>query len=189
MEKPKLDIEKLKAMVLYVVNRVDRPADLGAVKLHKVLWFTDLAFMYTSGKTVCGETFLKRPRGPWGSHVDKAIKLLEKEGRLVERQGSLAGFRQRQFFALAESDLTRFSATEISLIEQVLSVVCYSHTASSVSELTHDDLWERTPENGVMPADSVFDRLRSPPSEDDRQWAVRSLDTATQAELNAWGAE
>lgn len=187
MEKPRLDKDKLKDLILYVVNRVG-PGDLGAVKLHKVLWFTDLALMYLTGKTACGETFLKKPRGPWGSHVDKAIKALEREGRMVEREGNLAGYHQRQFFALVDPNLSRFDATEISIVEQIISTVCYEHTAASISELTHDDLWERTPENGVIPADCVFDRLRCPPSTEDRNWATRPLDPNTQAELDAWKA-
>ncbi|MBF0375792.1 MAG: DUF4065 domain-containing protein [Alphaproteobacteria bacterium] len=178
----------MKDIILYVVSRVERPFDLGAVKLHKILWFTDLALMYRAGTTACGETFIKKPRGPWGSHVDKAIKALEKEGRLVEKAGSLAGFNQRQFFALVEPDLTRLKAIEISLLEQIIGIVCNSHTASSISELTHDDLWERTPENRVMPADCVFDRLRAPPSAEDWAWAQQPVDAETKAELDAWMA-
>lgn len=188
MKKPKFDREKLQDLILYVVNRVDRPADLGAVKLHKVLWFADLLLMYATGTTCCGETFIKKPRGPWGSHVDKAINALEKDKRLVERPGTLGGYNQRQFFALAEPSLDRLSAFEISVVEQVVAYVCYDHTASSISALTHDGFCERTPENGVMPADCIFDRLIAPPSEEDRRWATGPLDKATLAEVEEWEA-
>ena len=56
-----LDTGKLDAAVHYVTARVARASDLGAVKLHKVLWFTDLDPMYRTDRTLCGETFLKMP--------------------------------------------------------------------------------------------------------------------------------
>lgn len=188
MDKPKLDKDKLRELILYVVHRVERPGDLGAVKLHKVLWFTDLMLMYLQGRTACGETFIKKPRGPWGSHVEKALADLQKKGRLSERKGSLGGFHQRQFFALDEPDLSRFDATEISVVERVMNFVCDGHSATSISELTHDDLWASTPENGVMPVDCVFDALRAPPSAEDMAWATRPLDPETLQELRAWEA-
>ena len=188
MTKPAFDKDKLKAAIHYVMERVlDRPSDLGAVKLHKVLWFTDLELMYALDRTLCGETFLRMAQGPWGSHVDKAIKSLVTAGTIAERQGSSHGYQQRLFFSLCRPDLSLFSPDEISVLDRMIEIVCFGHTATSISAATHDRVWQLTPEKGVMSAAGVFDRLIVPPDEPTRTWASRPLDDAATSSLAALG--
>jgi hypothetical protein len=187
MEKPKLNKDKLRALIHYVVHRIDRPADLGAVKLHKILWFSEMMVMYREGRLLCGETFLRMPRGPWGSHVDKVLANLEKNKLIAERPGTKGPYQQRQFFSTAEPSLELFSASEISVVDQMIDHICYNHSASSISEVTHDKVWHSTPMNGVMPIDCIFDGLVQPASEEDLEWAKKSLSKKALAEIKELG--
>ena len=54
------DRAKLKTVILYVCSRCE-PAQLGAVKLHKVLYFTDMLHYAHAGTAVTGATYRERP--------------------------------------------------------------------------------------------------------------------------------
>jgi hypothetical protein len=189
MTKPDLNNDKLDAAIHYVIARVARPSDLGAVKLNKVLWFTDLELMYTAGRTLCGETFIKMPQGPWGTHVDKALKRLERTGAISEGNGSYFGYRQRQFSSLHQPNIVGGGLTpeETNVLSRMIDSICLGHTASSISEITHNDIWHRTRNRGVMPASCVFEYLLIPPSEEDLKWAGTPLDPDTESELAMFG--
>ena len=57
------DRDKLKAVILHLCRTV--PAErLGAVKLHKTLYFTDMLRYAQARRAVTGATYKKRPYGP-----------------------------------------------------------------------------------------------------------------------------
>jgi hypothetical protein len=186
-EKPVLEKDKLDAAVHYVIARVERPSDLGAVKLHKVLWLTDLELMYARNRTLAGETFIKTPQGPWGTHVDKALNRLKKSHQVAEIEGSYYGYRQRQFSSLKLPTLNGLSAAEVDVINRMIDVVCFQHTARSISEATHNSVWEQTPDKGVMPASCVFETLETSPTQEEIAWGTKPLDPQTAASLAALG--
>jgi hypothetical protein len=185
--KPVLEKDKLDAAVHYIIARVERPSDLGAVKLHKVLWLTDLELMYARDRTLAGETFIKMPQGPWGTHVDKALKRLKKSHQVAEIEGSYYGYRQRQFSSLKLPTLNGLSAAEVDVINRMIDVVCFQHTARSISEATHDAVWKRTPDKGVMPASCVFEQMIGGVTEEDLRWGRSKLDAEMQADLAELG--
>jgi hypothetical protein len=189
MTKPDLNKDKLDAAIHYVIAHVASPSNLGAVKLNKVLWFTDLELMYKAGRTLCGETFIKMPQGPWGTHVNKALKRLEQTGAITEGERSYFGYRQRQFFSLRRPNIVGSGLTpdEIDVLSRMIESICLGRTASSISEVTHNDIWHRTRDRGVMPASCVFECLLISPSEEDLKWAVTPLDPDTESELAMFG--
>src|SRR5688500_17379928 len=104
MTQTALGSAKLDALVLYIVNRVENPSELGATKLHKVLWFSDLAMFAKHERSIAGETYIKMPRGPWGEHVESSLDRLKAAGALVERKTPHYNKIQRRFFALRDAD-------------------------------------------------------------------------------------
>ena len=113
-----IDDAKLDALILFIVNRVENPADLGATKLHKILWFSDLAMFANHGKSIAGETYIKMPQGPWGEHVESSLDRLKASGLLAERREPHYNRMQRRFFPLQKiAERSRFSPEEISVVE------------------------------------------------------------------------
>ncbi|MGO4836011.1 Panacea domain-containing protein, partial [Rhizobiaceae sp. 2RAB30] len=55
--------DKLRAAVLHVISSC-KPDRLGAVKLHKVLYYSDMLSYLDTGKPVTGAEYRKRPFGP-----------------------------------------------------------------------------------------------------------------------------
>lgn len=84
------DRNKLKALVHYVCWKND-PADLGAIKLNKVLWVSDLWAYVERGAPITGEHYVKRQFGPVSPSVPGLVRELELAKHLVVRRRDYYG--------------------------------------------------------------------------------------------------
>ncbi len=136
------DAKKLKALTHYVCWKCENPAVLGATKLNKALWVSDLWSYIRTGVPITGETYVKRQYGPVPRTILTIIGELESEGAIVTRDRQYDTYMKREFIALTEPELSIFSAQEISVIDKAIDFVCHQHTAREISDRTHDDIWE-----------------------------------------------
>ncbi len=93
----------------------------------------------------------------------------------VRLKASITGeqYVKHQFgpVALRQPSLALFSADEISLVDEMIEVICYQHSARSISEASHTRVWEAAHVGEEIPYSSAFiHRLRSI-SPDDLDWA------------------
>lgn len=129
------DREKLKAAVLYVCRQCDAN-DLGAVKLHKVLYFADMIRYIQTGTAITGSTYRKRPLGPTCDQLLPALRELEAAGKLEIKNVNYFGFIKRQFTALVEPE-PKLSSDECAVLDEVIAFVCRNNTArTSASSAT-----------------------------------------------------
>lgn len=166
MDEPKFD-----ALVHYVCAKCEDPSKLGATKLNKVLWYCDIGSFLYFGRPMTGETYVKRQFGPVPKHILAAKQRLIAKGALIEREAPLYGYAQKQLLALTRPDLSRFSGDEISLVDDVLDAICHNHTAASISQLTHDHVWEAAEIGEELPLYTVFALRRGELDESDMAWA------------------
>lgn len=135
--------EKLAELILYIVNRSEDASRLGATKLQKILWFSDLHYFHRHGRSITGSTYRRMNQGPWNSVVDQAIKRLETDHRLAERPSVHPKYKLRRFFALEEARVDdTFVASEISLVDEMVDVICNDFNANEISAVTHDHIWK-----------------------------------------------
>jgi hypothetical protein len=174
------DRSKFKTLVHYVCSRVEDPTRLGAVKLNKVLWFSDVLTYLNFNAPVTGARYVKRQFGPVPAAIVPIIEELKIEGALAVRNVEYFGKPKREFFALTVPDISAFSADEISVVESVIDLICERHTATSISEFTHDDAWEMAQIGEDLPFYTVFAARRGEVDESDMVWAEGQI-----AELRA----
>lgn len=179
-----LDSAKLDALVLYIVSRVENPSDLGATKLHKILWFSDLALFASRQRSIAGETYIKMPRGPWAVHAEEALTRLKRSGAVAEKAMPHYNKTQRRFFATRDADISGFTAEEISTVDSMISAICHNHTASSISDLSHSRIWETTSDRAVIPLETVFALELAEPTQEDLDWARTAFTTDAARELD-----
>lgn len=176
VEAQKFDKDKFDRLVLYICAKVENPAKLGAVKLHKILWFSDLANFARTGKSITGDTFIKMPQGPFSVHVESSVKRLERDSMLAQRNMPVFNRVQRQFFALKEPDLKGFTADEISTVDGMISAIALGHTAASISEFSHNRIWEIANLQEALPLSTVFAFNLADPEEATLEWVEGALD-------------
>lgn len=167
-------LSKLENLLLHVIRRVENPFHLGAVKLQKIVWFSDGEMVLRTGHGISDADFRRRPQGPHSRDIEQALAHLKEHGLVAERREtpSWGTFEQRLFFAMGAPDLSDFSADEIAVVDQMIDVIAYGHTARSISDVTHDKLWETLADGDAFPPSTILAwHLGTPASEDAVAWA------------------
>lgn len=169
--------DRTEAVAHYVIARSDENK-LGAVKLNKIMWYADLEAYRRCGRTITGQTsYEKQKLGPVPNNIVRAIRHLEQTDVIKTRMVPTFGDRDRRQYVWLESpDLSVFTPDEVDILNEAINWVCDNHTAASISELTHDTLWEQAELGEQIPvgaATIVPDELDG----DDIAWALRELAT------------
>lgn len=76
-----LNLAKLKAMVHHIAATIPCP-NLGQIKLHNILWFSDREAFLKLGKTITGDTYIRKPYGLISKSLQTAVKELVQDGAL-----------------------------------------------------------------------------------------------------------
>lgn len=171
-EMEKLDRNKFKALVHYICEKAEDPSCLGAVKLNKVLWYSDSIYFKLHGTSVTGETYVKRQHGPVPRHILPAINDLVAEGKIARGRVDHFGHVKTEFIAIAPASVSLFSADEIQLIDSAFEHVCLNNTARSISEETHGVIWQIAEMGEEIPLSTVLASEEGEVDEDDIAWAL-----------------
>lgn len=169
--------EKFKAMVHLIVASCDDPHRLGATRLNKICWYADTASYQAFGAAITTETYVKRAKGPVPQRILMAIRELENEKRILTRVNEHQVYKTKLFYSLSEPDKSLFSEREMEIISVMTEAICRNHTATSVSDLSHDDIWEAAVEGEELP---FYATLVSEPAEitpEITAWADSVLDS------------
>jgi uncharacterized phage-associated protein len=167
-----LDREKLKEAVLLIASHCP-PEELGNVKLHKTLYFSDMLFFLHEGRPLTGVEYLKQKFGPVARHLTAAISSLQSEGRLAVDETEYFGLFKKVYTPTEPYKRVRLSKEEESLIREVADFV-RGKSAKEISEISHNAAWESVELGELIP---YFTALRLVPTEindSDRQWAMDS---------------
>lgn len=171
MEEPRIefDREKLKDVIHYVCGRCE-PAELGNVKLHKILYFADMLHFNETMRPLTGVEYLKQPFGPTARHLSAAVAELEREDRIRVSERLFYGYRKKDYVSLQPPRLDRIG-NAIPLIEDVIAFVC-SRTAKEISELSHNAPWQAAEIGEVLPYFTALGMEPGEVSDDDLAWAT-----------------
>ena len=161
---------KLKALVHYVIAKSD-PSRLGSIRLNKIVWFADTFFYRRDGASITGEQFVKRQHGPVPMHILNILRDLEQEDKIIVRDRQSVAGPMRDLVSLSAPDTTSLSADEIAIIEDVRSSICGSHTAMSISELSHDQIWEAAEMGEEIPLAATLASVAGVMTADVTKWA------------------
>jgi uncharacterized phage-associated protein len=166
------DRSKFKEMVLYICENTDA-SDLGSVKLHKTLYFSDMMKYVWDGAPISGEMYRKSPLGPTSHHLYWTLKQLEQEEALQIKETEYFGYLKKEYITKRNADRTRFSGSELQLIDEVIDFVCRNNTAKEISEISHTRAWELAKLGAEIPYHSAFAIFPHFPSDEGVDWAYK----------------
>lgn len=165
---------KLKRLIHYVAYRcINTPENLGAVKLNKVLWYSDQAAFLAHGEPITGERYIKKERGPVSSNLMPIVSELENEKKLAVRQLDPDG--RVDYLALTTPDVSIFNAEEIRMIEDAIDMVCHKHSGTSISKKSHDVVWKLAELDEEIPYYAILAGRLHEVESDDVAWAREEL--------------
>ncbi|MEM1147581.1 MAG: Panacea domain-containing protein [Pseudomonadota bacterium] len=117
------------------------PSDLGHVKLHKILYFSDMTRFYETGRALTGVEYLKQQYGPTARDLAKALRELENSNQLKVEKRKVFGYSKVEFKDVVPLKSNRLSDEEKELI-QAVAQWARTMTAVEISEYSHKLPWE-----------------------------------------------
>lgn len=169
------DRRKFKALVQYICYKCHDPSVLGATKLNKILWYSDIIAFAKTGVSITTETYVKQQHGPVPKHILQVIGELEADKAVAVREVAYYDYAKREYIALREPDISMFKPEEISIVDSVIDVVCHKHTAASISTGSHDAIWKLAEIGEEIPLYTVFASELGEITEADVKWAKEVL--------------
>jgi hypothetical protein len=168
---------KLEIVMHYIIWRCQDPTTLGAEKLNKVLFFSDICSYLELGKPITGISYIKRQFGPVPNEKDffSARNNLEQNRKIAVTKDLYYKLPQYQFVALEKPDISSLSPEEVSILDIITEEICQKHTASSISEKTHNIIWEAAEIGEEIPLFAVFSSRFGEITEKDIQWAKSEI--------------
>ncbi len=145
----RLDREKLIEVVHYVCASCS-PEELGSVKLHKILYFSDMLHFLSTGEPLTGVEYQKQQFGPTARHLSWAVDRLAAQGKLRIEQRDYFGLSKTDYIAIQQPRPGALSNHAIQILNDVIAFVC-SRSAKEISELSHDAAWQAAEIGEVIP--------------------------------------
>lgn len=148
--------QKLRSVILYLAKNV---ADLGVIKLFKLMWFLDEQHFVLTGDTVTGiDDYMALPMGPVPSSLyaqisENALPIFLADTIVIEKHPR-AGIGVHENAKIiraangADPDFSIFTPREMEILRTVTSSLG-KETATSLSNKSHKDgdLWDRYTKN------------------------------------------
>jgi len=148
--------EKLRELVLYVIQKCGDDPRFGATKLNKILFYSDFYSYAHFGKPITGVEYMKLPQGPAPRRLVPVRSLLVKAGDLeIFEKPLFTGKTQTRFVAKRLPDLRPFSGPELALVDEIIDYL-RDKSAGEVSDATHGRAWKVACDRDSIPYESVF---------------------------------
>ncbi len=158
---PELNQDKLKNILLYIVEQCGGKPNVGETVLYKLLYFSDFNFYEIYEEHLTGAQYRKLSYGPVPQKIEVIVHQMIKEGQLQRIITKYHNYPQTKYFALKNADLKTFSAAEKYVIDKVIEQFS-DWSAKKISEYSHNDKpWRATEENQIIDYELVF--YRRPP--------------------------
>jgi hypothetical protein len=163
------DREKFKRLVLYIAWKAGRRDWFGATKLNKVLWFSEARCFVLHGKPIAGAAYIREKHGP----VPKQIMPIRDE---LERAGEIRVFKEGNLIRItsdAKPDLSAFTREELQIVDFWIDHIDKDHTATSISDESHDYAWDIAQMGEEIPLYAVLaNRIRDPSEQESEKFQV-----------------
>jgi hypothetical protein len=165
------DRNKFSEVVLFIILNCasDR---LGAIKLHKILYFSDMLTFAFEGHPLTGSVYRKRPHGPTSDHLLSVLRDLQRNDSIRVSNVDYFGFRKTSYQLLREPTITLLNETEKRLLLDVADFVANQNTAKTISEFSHNRAWEIAEFGAAIPYYTAFALFPTEVSTETVEWAT-----------------
>jgi len=156
----KFDSEKLKNVILYILEKCGGKPNVGETVLYKLLYFVDFDSFEIFGKPLTGLNYVNRQFGPVPATKEylATVEMMVKNEQLKIFPQIYFGLNQKRYIALTNHNDDAFNVKEIKIIDSVISRLA-DMSAKQIEEYAHGDApWKFTEDKQIIPYDLAFDR-------------------------------
>jgi len=166
--------DKFKATVHHIC-KIAKTKDLGSTKLNKILWYADSINYLETGQSLTGETYKRIQYGPVPQHILPILDELEECNYLRREKTTYHGYPKTEFHCLEDPCTDLLSEDELLLVDELTDEICKNFTAASISQATHDRIWEIAEQGEEIPLYAMFASNIKDPSEAAKKWALSAI--------------
>lgn len=127
---------KFRELVLLIARKSEGDPCFGALKLNKLLFYSDFTAYLMLGKPITGQEYFALENGPAPRYMVRAREQMTNKGDIAIRKKETVSGPQMRTFALREPDLAQFTANEVNLVDNVIRLF-QGQTGTEMSALTH----------------------------------------------------
>jgi len=136
---PKLQVNKFKNVLLYILERCAGKPNVGETVLYKLLYFSDFNYYELYEEHLTGAKYRKLPYGPVPQKLDVIVHQMIKNGELTRIKTDYHGYPQTRYLPLVKADLTDLKASEKDVIDRVIEQMS-DWSAAAISNFSHQDM-------------------------------------------------
>jgi transcriptional regulator with XRE-family HTH domain len=144
---PDLHVDKLKNVLLYILERCAGKPNVGETVLNKLLYFCDFNYYELYEEHLTGARYKKLPYGPVPQKLDSILNQMIDKAQLKRIKTEYHGLMQTRYMPLEKADLTQLSAAEKTVIDDVILQMS-DWNANKISDYSHKDMPWMATENG-----------------------------------------
>ena len=147
--------ERLKNIIHFICRECGMTPDrLGKVKLHKIIYYSDLERFKRKAQGITGAVFVKNLYGPFIREMDEILAQLQKEGRLqIIPRDEYDEFDNVGLVGKGTPILDEFEDREISIVKEQIEKIC-AESATYISDKSHGPVWEMAAMGEIMPLEA-----------------------------------
>lgn len=147
--------ERLREMMLFISDRCESDPTFGAIKLNKILFFSDFFSFAERGRAITGVPYRKYAQGPVPTVLKRLRDKMAQDGDIAVRKKRYQGGMQDRVVPLREPDLGIFDGRDIVMVEEVIEAL-WGLSGTEVSKLSHDRAWRNASEGEAIPYEAAF---------------------------------
>ncbi len=155
---PKLQVNKFKNVLLYILERCAGKPNVGETVLHRLLYFSDFNYYELYEEHLTGALYRKLPYGPVPQKLDAILGQMIEKRQLQRVKATYHGLTQTRYLPLEKADLTQLKASEKEVVDRVIEQMS-DWSAAAISNYSHKDMpWLASKEGEVINYELVFYR-------------------------------
>lgn len=139
--------EKFKELLLYIALKCECDPNFGAVKLNKILFYSDFEAYVKTGRPITGQEYQRLNYGPAPRRLIPLREALQEDGSIEIVKRSVDGFERHKHITRRDPDLSQFSGLEISIVDTTIEML-WHESGRSVSEMSHQTIGWQVTQNG-----------------------------------------
>lgn len=158
MDNIKLNKNKFKTIILYILTKCDSIPSFGKTTLFKLLYFIDFNFYELYERSLSGERYIKAKNGPMPLHFKDVISEMKVDKEVKEYRVPCHDFTLIKYLPLSDPNLSKLKGDEIKLIDGVIDELSHLN-ARRISSFSHGDMpWKATGNREIIDYELVFYR-------------------------------
>lgn len=160
-----LDQTKFRELILYIAEKSEEDPRFGAVKLNKILYYSDFNAYRRLGAPITFATYQKLNEGPAPKELLPQRHILISEGEVELEYRPYFDNVQQRVKALRKPNYDEFSAEERAIVDEVIEFMWFM-SGREASEYSHRELgWKIAELGDEIPYETAWLSSESVPQE------------------------